>query len=121
MPVRCKRVYDPPEPEDGTRVLVTYYWPRGLPKTAVDRWYRALGTPPALIKPWQGGQMSPETFRATYLAALQTEEATRLIRELAELSRTGNVTLLTSFRELNRSHVWILKELVEQQAAALSP
>ena len=121
MPVRCKRVYDPAEPDDGVRVLVTYYWPRGLPKSAVDRWYRALGTPPALIKPWQEGRVAPETFRETYLAALRTEEAARLIRELAQLSRTGNVTLLTSFRELDRSHVWILKELVEEQAAALNP
>ena len=119
MPVRCKRVYDPPEPDDGVRVLVTYYWPRGLTKSAVDRWYRALGTPPALLKAWQEGRISPEAFRATYLAALQTPEAAELIRELAQLSRAGNVTLLTSVRELERSHVWILKELVEQQAASL--
>ena len=118
MPVRCKRVYDPPEAEDGLRVLVTYYWPRGLPKSAVDRWYRALGTPPSLIRPWQEGRMTPEAFRSAYLAALATEEASRLIRELAEASRAGTVTLLTSLRDLDRSHVWILKELVERQAAA---
>jgi uncharacterized protein YeaO (DUF488 family) len=30
--IRTKRVYDPPAPEDGTRVLVDRLWPRGLTK-----------------------------------------------------------------------------------------
>lgn len=31
-PIRVKRVYDPPEASDGTRVLVDRLWPRGLRK-----------------------------------------------------------------------------------------
>lgn len=27
-----KRVYDPPEPDDGIRILVDRLWPRGLTK-----------------------------------------------------------------------------------------
>ena len=30
--VRVRRVYDGPEPDDGTRVLVDRVWPRGLTK-----------------------------------------------------------------------------------------
>jgi uncharacterized protein YeaO (DUF488 family) len=30
--VRVRRVYDEPEPDDGTRVLVDRVWPRGLTK-----------------------------------------------------------------------------------------
>lgn len=118
MAIRVKRVYDPPEPDDGLRVLVTYYWPRGVPKTAVDRWYRALGVPPRLLAPWLQASITPEEFKKAYLQALQTDEAQGLIRELARLSRAQTVTLLTSVREMERSHLWILKEVIEQQAGA---
>ena len=121
MPVRCKRVWDPVEEQDGLRVLVTYYWPRGLARSAVDRWYRALGTPPALLRPWQEGRLSREQFEAAYRTALETPEARELLRELARQSLQGTVTLLTSFRDLERSHVWILKDIIEGLQAASPP
>src|SRR5581483_224481 len=39
-PVRVARVYDPPDPDDGVRVLVDRLWPRGLKKAdaALDHW-----------------------------------------------------------------------------------
>jgi hypothetical protein len=38
--VRVRRVYEEPEPGDGTRVLVDRIWPRGLTKAkaALDEW-----------------------------------------------------------------------------------
>lgn len=117
MPIRVKRVYDPPEPEDGLRVLVTYYWPRGVPRAAVDRWYRALGVPPRLLASWLQSAIGPDEFRQAYLQALQTDEAQALLDELARLARTQSVTLLTSVREMERSHLGILKDLIERRAA----
>lgn len=48
MSVRVRRVYDPPEPDDGVRVLVDRLWPRGVSKEAarVDEWPKGL-TPSA--------------------------------------------------------------------------
>src|SRR5262249_39074342 len=42
--VRVRRVYDPPDPADGHRVLVDRLWPRGLAKSAaaLDEWLRAV-------------------------------------------------------------------------------
>ena len=38
--IRVRRVYEPPEPQDGSRVLVDRLWPRGLRKdaAALDEW-----------------------------------------------------------------------------------
>ncbi|MBE3599664.1 MAG: DUF488 family protein [Limnochordaceae bacterium] len=119
--LRLKRVYDAIEPDDGIRVLVTYYWPRGIPKTSVDRWYRALGTPPALLKPWQQGKVPRDRFVSLYRTAVETEEARGLIRELAALAREQTVTLLTSFRDLEHSHLPILRQLIEEEASRLAP
>jgi len=40
--IRVKRIYEPPAPEDGLRVLVDRIWPRGLGKEAarVDLWLK---------------------------------------------------------------------------------
>ena len=44
MPVRIKRVYDPPEEADGERVLVDRLWPRGVRQDACRRraWLKEL-------------------------------------------------------------------------------
>ena len=42
--VRVRRVYDEPEPDDGTRVLVDRIWPRGLTKDKprLDQWFKQV-------------------------------------------------------------------------------
>ncbi|AGP53750.1 hypothetical protein M271_10745 [Streptomyces rapamycinicus NRRL 5491] len=35
--IRIRRVYDAPDPDDGTRVLVDRVWPRGLAKADARR------------------------------------------------------------------------------------
>ena len=53
--IRVKRVYDPPDKADGTRVLVDRLWPRGLSKekAAVTLWLKEIAPSPALRK-WFG-------------------------------------------------------------------
>src|SRR5919108_6355673 len=42
--VRVKRVYDPPEPDDGYRLLIDHVWPRGISRqrAGLDEWAREL-------------------------------------------------------------------------------
>jgi len=44
QPLRIKRVYQPPDPEDGVRVLVDRLWPRGLSreKAQIDLWLKEI-------------------------------------------------------------------------------
>lgn len=44
MPIRTKRWNDPPEPEDGYRLLICRFRPRGVPREAEpwDAWCNAL-------------------------------------------------------------------------------
>ena len=67
MPVRTKRWNDPAEPEDGFRLLVCRYRPRGVPKEGEpwDAWCAALAQSEALhadaygkngeVIPWDEG------------------------------------------------------------------
>ena len=59
--VRVRRVYDDPEPDDGTRVLVDRIWPRGLTKdkARLDQWSKQVA-PSTQLRKWYSHD--PERF-----------------------------------------------------------
>ncbi|MFJ4690672.1 DUF488 domain-containing protein [Streptomyces sp. NPDC088766] len=114
MSVRVRRVYEPPEPEDGVRVLVDRLWPRGLAKEAarVDEWPKAL-TPSNELRRWyHGGDGSHEEFVRRYEAELTEPEAEELLCHVRELAASGPVTLLTAVKEPEHSHAAVLARLL---------
>ncbi|WP_155059920.1 DUF488 domain-containing protein [Streptomyces blattellae] len=115
MSVRVRRVYDPPEPDDGTRVLVDRLWPRGVSKDAarVDEWPKAL-TPSSELRRWyHAGEGSYEEFSRRYEAELAAPEVTELVEVIRELVRKGPVTLLTSAKSPEESHAAVLARLLQ--------
>lgn len=48
--VRIRRVYEPPSPGDGKRVLVDRLWPRGIRRenAAIDLWLKEIAPSDAL-------------------------------------------------------------------------
>jgi uncharacterized protein YeaO (DUF488 family) len=112
--VRVRRVYEPPEPDDGVRVLVDRLWPRGLSKDAarVDEWPKAL-TPSTELRRWyHAGERSYEEFADRYEAELGTPEATELLGHVRELTAKGPVTLLTASKDPEHSHAAVLVRLL---------
>lgn len=108
--VRVRRVYDPPAPEDGFRVLVDRLWPRGLPRARVDLWMREVAPSDALRR-WFGHDPArwPE-FRRRYRAELAASEH---LPELQALARRGRVTLLFAARDVTRNNAVVLAEFLE--------
>ncbi|MFF7952722.1 DUF488 domain-containing protein [Streptomyces griseorubiginosus] len=114
MSVRVRRVYDPPEPADGVRVLVDRLWPRGLSKDAarVDEWPKAL-TPSTELRRWyHAGEGSYEEFAERYEAELAAPEAVESLDRLRELTHGGDVTLLTASKTPEQSHATVLVGLL---------
>ena len=115
--VRLKRAYEPPDPDDGTRVLVDRLWPRGVRKAdaAVDLWLKDLAPSTALRK-WFGHDPARwQAFRERYAEELrQRPEALSQIRELA---RKGPVTLVYSAHDEAHNDAVVLRELVLGRAA----
>ena len=110
MSVRVRRVYDPPEPGDGVRVLVDRLWPRGLAKDAarVDEWPKGL-TPSNELRRWyHAGEGSYEEFARRYEAEPTEPEAAELLDHVRELAGAGPVTLLTAVKEPEHSHAAVL-------------
>src|SRR3954468_23320150 len=73
VPIRTKRWNDPAEPDDGFRLLVTRYRPRGVAKAdeTWDAWQPALGPGKALHRAVYTDSSSPipwPLYRRQYLA-----------------------------------------------------
>ncbi|MGQ9728729.1 MAG: DUF488 family protein, N3 subclade [Candidatus Fervidibacter sp.] len=62
MPVKTKRVYDPPSPYDGTRILVMHFYPRGVRRDAFHEWRKESGADPSLIRVWKSHAISWDEF-----------------------------------------------------------
>ncbi|KAB2976432.1 DUF488 family protein [Streptomyces sp. SS1-1] len=114
MSVRVRRVYEPPEPGDGVRVLVDRLWPRGLSKDAarIDEWPKGL-TPSTELRRWyHAGEGSYEEFARRYEAELDAPEAAALLDRLRETAGKGAVTLLTASKTPETSHAAVLARLL---------
>jgi uncharacterized protein YeaO (DUF488 family) len=112
VPVRTKRVYDDPSPDDGYRVCVMRMWPRGVKKESVDAWEKDLGTPKDLIKQWKNDEVDWATFSKRYRAAMK--EQAEKIEALARRAESETVTLLCGCKDADHCHRTILRELVEK-------
>ncbi|GAA3132698.1 DUF488 family protein [Streptomyces rameus] len=114
MSVRVRRIYEPPEPDDGLRVLVDRLWPRGLAKdeARIDEWPKEL-TPSAELRTWYHGGGSYEEFRRRYEAELDAPRQAELLDALRRSAREGRVTLLTASKKPDQNHATVLAELLD--------
>ncbi|MEU9199719.1 DUF488 family protein [Streptomyces sp. NPDC048332] len=118
--LRVRRVYDPQEDGDGTRVLVDRLWPRGVSKdrAAIDKWLKDL-TPSDELRSWYHEDRSENRYDAfvdRYRAELADPVHTAAVDELTALVRTGGpVTLVTAVKDVPHSHVPVLVDHVEHR------
>lgn len=119
MPIRTRRWNDPAELDDGFRLLITRYRPRGVSKAdeTWDEWVPKLGPSKELhraIYPKSSSPIPWSTYRAKYLVEQRANRA--MIEDLARRSISGEtITLLCSSvceRE-SRCHRSVLRELIE--------
>lgn len=111
--VKTGSVYGPVSEEDGYRVLVTRYWPRGVKKERVNIWMRGLGPAPGLIKDWKSEKIGWDEFKARYRAEFKDPEKKRLLAELKETVRSeGDVILLCTCKDEDRCHRGLLSAML---------
>lgn len=112
--IRIKRVYDPPDPSDGLRILMDRLWPRGLQKekAQINEWRKDLAPSDALRK-WFGHDPKRwEEFKRRYQEELQGKMAE--LKRLAEEARHRTITLLYSARDEEHNQAVVLRELLEE-------
>ncbi len=108
--IQTKRVYDPTEGTDGTRVLVDRMWPRGIRKqdAHIDLWLKEIA-PSTALRQWFGHDPRRWTeFKRRYFHELGANADA--VRRLQALTDSGDVTLIYSARDEDHNQARALAE-----------
>ena len=113
--------YDTREPEDGYRLLVMRYWPRGIRREHVDGWIRELAPSAELLKSYRDGRVDWRAFAKDYVAQVEGTDAGQALLDRVDglEEEHGDVTLLCH-EDLRipgaHCHRELLKELLNARA-----
>lgn len=114
--LKLKRVYEAPDKDDGTRILVDRLWPRGLTKqrAKVDLWLKEIA-PSTELRKWFGHDPKKwRSFRARYETELKRHpDQLKLLRSKA---KEGTVTLIYGARDQEHNEALVLKDFLERMA-----
>lgn len=115
--IRLKRVYEPPAPDDGARVLVDRLWPRGVSKAraALTLWLKDIA-PSAELRQWFGHDPVrwPE-FARRYQAELAANPAA--VSQLAKLIEGARVTLVYGARDTAHNEAVVLAQHLRERGS----
>jgi uncharacterized protein YeaO (DUF488 family) len=110
--IKLKRAYDPPEPSDGTRILVDRLWPRGVKKedAAIDEWMKDIA-PSDDLRKWFGHDPERwEEFCERYTE--EVRQRSEQLRQLRELAHKGPITLVYSAHDEAHNNAVALRNLI---------
>lgn len=111
--IRVKRVYEPPEPDDGPRFLVDRLWPRGMKKASLQMsdWLKEVA-PSDGLRHWFGHDPEKweEICRRYDAELIANSEAWR---SLLETAGQQDVTLLYSAHDNAHNNAMALRAFLE--------
>ncbi|MFO7582860.1 DUF488 domain-containing protein [Guyparkeria sp.] len=112
--ITIRRVYDPPGPNEGYRVLVDRLWPRGVKKQDLhhDEWLKHVA-PSGALRRWFGHD--PERFTEFERRYRRELEGSAELDHLVQIAEGQPVTLLYAARDSEHNHARVLAEVVRER------
>lgn len=122
MTILTKRVSDSVADEDGTRILVDRYWPRGtLRDDSIDVWRHEVAPSPELIA-WYGRRRERwDEFKRRYQAELARPGAAEVVEDIRRQAGAGPVTLIYGSRDREYNGARALAEYLGGLEASSPP
>ncbi|WOB92850.1 DUF488 domain-containing protein [Providencia sp. PROV175] len=117
--IKCKRVYDPVDDNDGYRVLIDRLWPRGIKKTDLqhDSWNKDVA-PSNELRKWF--HQNTDQF-AQFIERYQQElNNTTAWQALVSQAKQGDLTLLDSAKNTEHNQAIVLKAFLEDKMQSKS-
>ena len=115
LSIDLKRVYLPPSPADGTRILVERLWPRGLTKdkAAIDHWVKDIAPTPELRK-WYGHVPDRwDEFQRRYRKELAAN--TDVVADVQKLCADNQVTFVFAAKDEARNSAVVLRDFLNER------
>jgi uncharacterized protein YeaO (DUF488 family) len=114
--IQVKRVYDPPDRNDGARVLVDRLWPRGARKETVEltAWLKDIA-PSAELRRWFGHDPARfAEFSRRYRSELSANKDA--VGRIEDLVKAGPVTLLYAAHDTDHNNARVLADYLKARA-----
>ena len=112
--IKTKSIYKPVEEEDGLRILITRFYPRGVKREKYDIWVRELAPSAELLKRYKNTEIDWDNFKTTLLNELRDNlESVEVIQTLHSQSQFGDVTLLCYEKDGCPCHRHLVRDLME--------
>jgi uncharacterized protein YeaO (DUF488 family) len=129
MSIRIVRLGSPRAPREGLRIGTVRRPPRGVPKSDFakrdfyDVWLPTLSPSEALVKLGLGAKddKSWKAFARKYRQEMSRPEVTKVWDLLAALSHATDLSIGCYCEDERRCHRSIMRELLTERGAALSP
>ena len=119
--LRVKRVYERKEVGDGTRILVDRLWPRGLrsAEAGIDEWMKEVAPSDELRKWFAHDPEKWSEFKRRYAQELAAPAKAALLKRIAKLAASGNVTLVYAAKDTEHNNARALEELIAKARKAV--
>ena len=115
MELKIKRIYEKPDSNDGTRILVDRLWPRGFTKEKahIDIWLKDIA-PTTELRKWFGHDPARwKEFMEKYFLELQ--ENTIQSEIIIEQLKYNTVTLLYGAKDETHNEAVVILEFFSQR------
>jgi uncharacterized protein YeaO (DUF488 family) len=113
--IKIKRVYQQPDPADGTRILVDRLWPRGLTKekARVDLWLKEIAPSTELRKWFAHDPKKWPQFQSRYLDELKLHS--EQLHTLRQEAVRGPVTLVYGAKDEEHNEAVTLQRVLQSK------
>lgn len=113
--ILTKRAYDPPQQDDGLRILVDRLWPRGIKKDdlLIDDWIKDI-SPSTELRQWFAHEPAKWTeFVKRYFKELDRKKDSW--QTLLNRAKRRRVTLLYAAKDTEHNNAVALKQYLESK------
>jgi uncharacterized protein YeaO (DUF488 family) len=119
--IKTKSIYDSIENSDGTRILITRYWPRGIKKEKFDKWYKDLSPSKNLLKDYKEGRIDFQLFQRLFRnEIIKNKNVIDICQNIAKEAFNGKeFTLLCYEKDESNCHRKLIRKLCEEELLKL--
>lgn len=113
--IKTKSIYHPKDnKEDGLRVLITRFYPRGVKKTHFEIWMRELAPSKKLLNEYKTNKKTWNQFIKDFKSELQAnKDSLQAIKDLSFKAKSNDVTLLCFEKDNTPCHRHLLKKIIQ--------
>ena len=110
--VKMKLIYAEKTKDDGYRVLITRYYPRGVKKTHFDDWIRELAPSRELLKQYKERKITWKIFKKNFVKEMNDKESVEKLQMLSTQAKKKPITLLCYEQNNRDCHRHLVQDLL---------